>query len=159
MIGGGDAKDFRDPDYKGMGTELFIRWTQASALMPMMQFSYAPWNLDENAVEICRKYAQLHEDLGSYIYQLALQNGETGDPIARPLFYDHPDDEQAYLISDQFMVGERFLVAPVLKEGAVERDIYLPEGLWKDYWSSKVYKGKKRLENFPAPIDVLSTFY
>jgi alpha-glucosidase len=155
MIGGGDAKDFRDPNYKGMGTELFIRWTQASALMPMMQFSYAPWNLDADALKICRKYAKLHEELGGYIYELALKNQKTGDPIVRPLFYDNTEDEQAYLVSDQFMLGDRFLVAPVLEKGAVKRNIYLPKGLWKDYWTNTIYTGGVSIIDYSAPIDVL----
>jgi alpha-glucosidase (family GH31 glycosyl hydrolase) len=155
MIGGGDSKDFRDPNYKGMGTELFIRWTQASALMPMMQFSYAPWNLDADALKICRKYAKLHEELGGYIYELALKNQKTGDPIVRPLFYDNTEDEQAYLVSDQFMLGDRFLVAPVLEKGAVKRNIYLPKGLWKDYWTNTIYAGGVSIVDYHAPIDVL----
>ncbi|WP_319501312.1 glycoside hydrolase family 31 protein [uncultured Draconibacterium sp.] len=158
MIGGGDAKDFRDPNYKGMGTELFIRWTEASALMPMMQFSYSPWHLEKKTVGICRKYAKLHEDLGDYIYEFALQAATTGDPIARPLFYDNPEDEEAYLISDEFILGDRILVAPVLEEGAIDRNIYLPKGLWKDYWSDKTYQGGRTLEDYPAPIDVLPLF-
>ena len=71
MIGGGLSSDFENKKFKGMDPELFIRWTQASAMMPMMQFSFAPWNLDEKSVNICRDYTNLHRQMGDYIYQLA----------------------------------------------------------------------------------------
>jgi len=158
MIGGGESKNFRDRENKNMNTEMFIRWTQASALMPMMQFSLAPWNLDEKSLAICRKYSQIHQQLGDYIYGLALNAAKTGDPIARPLFYDHHTDDNSYLVSDQFMLGELILVAPVLEQGAVERDIYLPPGTWKDFWSGDVFAGGKTVKDFPAPIETLPVF-
>jgi alpha-glucosidase (family GH31 glycosyl hydrolase) len=158
LIGGGEGKDFRNSEFKGMDDELFVRWTQASALMPMMQFSYAPWKLTKQSVDICRKYAQLHEQLGDYIYALACKSSQTGDPIIKPLFYDNPLDEDAYLISDEFLLGERILVAPVLKQGIVTRDIYLPEGTWNDFWSGTLYEGGITLKNYPAPLETLPIF-
>lgn len=142
----------------GMDPELFIRWTQASALMPMMQFSYAPWHLDERSLDIVKKYVDLHTDLGEYIYELALEASGEGTPIVRPLFFRNPEDPNTYTIPDQFMLGDRFLVAPVLTKGAHSRDIYLPEGTWRDYWTGAVYRGKTKLTGFPAPIDLLPIF-
>lgn len=158
IIGGGLDSDFLDPKYGGMDPEMFVRWTQASALMPMMQFSYAPWKLDDRSVAICRRYSELHRDLGDYIYQLAQEASKSGLPIVRPLFFRNPEDEAAYSISDQFMLGDRFLVAPVLSKGATARDIYLPPGLWKDFWSGNVFKGGQYLRAHPAPIDSLPVF-
>ena len=125
MIGGGEAGDFKKDQYGGMDPEMFVRWTQASAMMPMMQFSFAPWHLDKESESICLKYTRLHENLGDYIYSLALEAPRTGRPIIRPLFFRDPGDEQCYLARQEFMLGERFLVAPVYEKGAVSRDIYL----------------------------------
>jgi myogenesis-regulating glycosidase len=158
MIGGGLDKDFNSAEYKGMDPELFVRWTQASALMPMMQFSYAPWNLDEKSNAICLKYTKLHEQLGDYIYSLALDVKETGRPILRPLFFRNPEDPQAYLIDDQYLLGDRFLVAPVMTQGATSRDVYLLAGTWKDFWSGTLYKGPQTLRNYPAPIETMPIF-
>ena len=41
--------------------ELFIRWTQVTAYMPSMQFSFVPWQYDEETIEICRKAVDRHE--------------------------------------------------------------------------------------------------
>lgn len=44
----------------------------------------------------------------------------------RPLFYDFPHDSEAWSIEDEFMFGPDLLIAPVLYEGARERNVYLP---------------------------------
>ncbi len=157
MIGGGLDSGFNDEDFKGMDTEMFVRWTQASALMPMMQFSYAPWKLDRASVDICRRYTKLHTELGEYIYSLAQQAGKDGTPIVRPLFFEFPEDSQVYNIDDQFMLGDRILVAPVLSKGAVHREVYLPAGTWSDMFSGKLYQGGQSV-TVPAPLEKLPVF-
>ena len=52
--------------------ELFIRWTEATALMPFMQFSYFPWNYSETTTVIALRYAQLHKALEDYLHEQAL---------------------------------------------------------------------------------------
>jgi alpha-glucosidase len=123
----------------------------------MMQFSLAPWKLQQENINICRKYSELHVSLGNYIYKLAEQSKIDGSPIVRPLFFEFPEDEKAFLVKDEFMLGMRFLVAPVLQKGAVSRNVYLPESTWIDYWTGKVIKGGQSIE-YPAPLDVLPVF-
>jgi alpha-glucosidase (family GH31 glycosyl hydrolase) len=157
IIGGGLDSSFLKQGYK-MDEELFVRWTEASALMPMMQFSYAPWRLTSKSEAIVKKYALLHKELGDYIWQLALRAREDGTPIVRPLFFRNPEDERTYGIRDEFLLGDRFLVAPVLVKGAAARDVYLPAGLWKDFWSGKLYRGGRAVESYPAPLETLPVF-
>ena len=157
IIGGGLDSSFLEQGYR-MDEELFIRWTQVSALMPMMQFSYAPWRLSPKSQEIVKRYALLHKDLGDYIYSLALRAREDGTPIVRPLFFRNPEDEATYTAQDQFLLGDRFLVAPVLAKGATSRDVYLPAGTWKDFWTGRLYAGRQILKDFPAPLDTLPVF-
>jgi myogenesis-regulating glycosidase len=156
MIGGGLDGGFKAKGYK-LDEELFVRWAEASALMPMMQYSLAPWKLSPENILICRKYSDLHVSLGDYIYKLAEQSKADGSPIVRPLFFEFPDDEKSFAVKDEFMLGERFLVAPVLQKGAVSRDVYLPRGTWTDFWSGKVFRGGSVI-NYPAPLDVLPVF-
>lgn len=158
MVGGGLEGGFKDEKFEGLDPELFIRWTQASALMPMMQFSIAPWHLDAHSLEIVRKYVDLHMEFGDYIYELALESKERGTPIARPLFFRNPEDPNTYTISDQFMLGYKFLIAPVTERGKDSRDVYLPPGTWRDYWTGKLYRGNTRVSNYPAPIELLPIF-
>ena len=121
--------------------ELFIRWTQAVAFMPALQFATPPWEYDDgpnvpeknkdtaNLVQkVLAKRVLLARDL---LVRLANLRQQSGAPIIRPLWYRWPEDEHAYLIDDQFMVGDALLVAPVLERGATGRSVYLPRGKWK----------------------------
>ncbi len=157
IIGGGLDASFLEQGYK-MDEELFIRWAEASAMMPMMQFSYAPWRLSAQANALVKKYALLHKELGDYIYGLALRAKEDGTPIVRPLFLRNPEDENAFTAKDEFLLGDRLLVAPVLSKGAIARDVYLPAGTWKDFWSGRIYRGSQTIRNYPAPLETLPVF-
>jgi alpha-glucosidase (family GH31 glycosyl hydrolase) len=51
------------------------------------------------------------------------------------------------------------LVAPILNEGAVARDIYLPTGKWHDELRPGViYDGKHWLRNYTVQLDELAYF-
>jgi myogenesis-regulating glycosidase len=138
--------------------ELMIRWTQASAPMLSIQFSLVPWAYDQETINICRKYAELHVALADERVGLAHRVVETGDPIIAPLFWASPQDVETYTIADQYMLGDKYMVAPVVQQGAVSRDIYLPIGQWRDYWTGEVYTGGRWLYEFPAPLEVLPLF-
>ena len=90
---------------------------------------------------ICKKAFRLHERYGDLFIDLAHHAVETGDPILRPLWWSNVDDQIALSIDDEFMVGDRILVAPVLEAGKKARNIYLPKGKWKDHIKRKMLKG------------------
>ena len=154
MIGGGESKDFIDKS--NLDKELIIRWCQASILMPMIQFSYDVWNHEEERLaECCKKAMDLREELLPYIERLALEAGKTGEPIVRFMEYEFPTEEFEGM-KNQFMLGSKYLVAPVLEKGKCEREVIFPEGEWKDILDGKVYtKGKRMIS---APIDKLPVF-
>lgn len=138
--------------------ELFVRWVEASALTPVMQFSYGPWNYSDATCAVVRHYAWLHKELGDYLYAMAQQCPQTGMPMVRPLFFDDPADAATYTVDDEFLLGDDLLVAPVLNEGAVTRDIYLPAGEWCDAWSGERYTGGQTLIAHPAPCPGIPLF-
>ena len=154
MVGGGSWTDFA---YGKIDEELFVRMAEASALFPMMQFSGAPWRLlsKENA-DICLKMARLHESMSAYIISLVEKAEKTGEPIMRNLEYQFPGEE-LYSVNDQFMLGEKYLVAPVLEKGAVKRTVAFPSGKWRNMNTGEITEGGVRME-VDAPIDVLPYF-
>jgi alpha-glucosidase len=129
MIGGGEVGSFWDnPD---LDEELIVRSTQVSALMPMMQFSVAPWRvLGTDNLAICRDMAKLHDRMGEEILALARESATTGEPIIRSLEYVFPGQGHA-LIRDQFLLGDDIMVAPVVIRGQREREVVFPKGKWK----------------------------
>lgn len=58
----------------------------------------------------------------------------------------------------EYLLGDSVLVAPVIEEGAVVRDIYLPAGRWLDQNQMTMILGPKWLKNYPAPLDTLPYF-
>ena len=132
--------------------ELIVRSAQVHALMPMMQFSVAPWRIlsPENAA-VCARYAQLHRQFGPYILSLARHASKTGEPIVRAMEYAFP--HEGFLeCRDQFMLGDRYLVAPMVTPGT-QREVRLPRGVWRDD-RGETFRGPKRIET-DVPLDHL----
>ena len=138
--------------------ELLVRWAQASALMPLLQFSLGPWHFDAETTRLCREASELHLKFSPYIGKLAEAIPKSGEPILRPLWYNFPMERGAEAVMDEFMVGDVLLVAPVVVEGQVVRDIYLPQGEWRDYKTGSMIAGGRWIRNYAAPLDTLPMF-
>jgi alpha-glucosidase (family GH31 glycosyl hydrolase) len=134
--------------------ELMVRWTEATAFMPLMQFSYFPWNYATTTEAIVRGYALLHKALQPY---LAAQARERKAPLLRPIWYDAPERSELFPIADEFMLGSDVLVAPVLQSGAVARDVVLPPGRWVDAWTGKEMKEGRHADH-PSPCPGIPLF-
>jgi len=104
----------------------------------------------------CREIIQLRMKLIPYIHAAFVFYKQLGIPPFRALVMDYPTDPAVRNISNQFLVGENMLVAPVV-EGESKRRIYLPEGDWYDFWSSKKYTGKAEY-TFEVPLDQIPVF-
>ncbi|XP_049791625.1 myogenesis-regulating glycosidase-like [Schistocerca nitens] len=140
--------------------ELFIRWLQATVFMPAIQFSYAPWDFDDETVELSRQLADLHARYAPRIVELMRKAVQDGSPVNPPIWWVDPTDDTALGINSEFLLGEDLLVAPVLEEGAISRDIYLPTGNWTDEVDPEhpIIEGPVWLTNYSAPLSVLPYF-
>ncbi len=127
MIGGGEFSSFIGRDK--LDQDLVVRSAQISALMPMMQFSVAPWRvLDKEYLNAVKKSVETRMTFTPYIMQLAKEAAVTGEPIVRSLEYEFP--KQGFEdIKDQFMLGEKYMIAPVVEKG-YKRKVIFPKGLW-----------------------------
>jgi alpha-glucosidase (family GH31 glycosyl hydrolase) len=125
MVGGGDLAVF---DRTDVDAELFVRYAQCAALFPMMQFSASPSRvLDPPHLAAVLEAVALHQALVPDIIRLAKRAGRTGEPILRPLAFEHAGYDD---VTDQFLLGEDILAAPVLERGASLRRVLLPPGRW-----------------------------
>ena len=129
MIGGGQYLSFIDME--SIDQELVVRSAQCHALMPMMQFSVAPWRiLSEENLKLCVEMGKLHTQMGPEVLTLAHNAAKSGEPIVRAMDYEFPGMGYDQLV-DQFMLGNSVLVAPVLEKGARSRVVYFPKGKWR----------------------------
>lgn len=100
---------------------------------------------------ICRKYLELRYRMLPYIYTAARECCETGRPMMRAMWLHYPGDAQAVARGDQYMWGRDVLVAPVVEKGATTRRVYLPRGVWFDFWSEERVEGGREIDR---PIDL-----
>ena len=156
MIGGGEWSSFRFYLNSQVDQELFVRMAQCSALLPMMQFSLAPWQyLNEKNLSICVEMSALHRRMAPYILKLVRASERSGEPIVQHLAYAFPQEGFEYC-SDCFMLGDKYLVAPVLEQGVTQRTLRLPAGTWR-YIDGEIYVGGETI-TVPAPLEVLPYF-
>lgn len=155
MIGGGQWAAFLNIKEDEFDQALIVRSAQVHALMPMMQFSVAPWRiLSPENLNIIKKMAQLHAQFGPYTMRYAHQASRTGEPIVRCMEYQFP--HQGFeAVNDQFMLGDTYLIAPVV-DNRLERDVRLPKGTWRDDQGRK-YKGGKTY-HIQVPLSRLPYF-
>lgn len=138
MIGGGNFISFF-PGSK-IDQNLIVRSAQVHALMPMMQFSVAPWRiLDSAHLKAVDDAVKLRQKMMPQIMDVMRHSAKTGVPALRPLAYNFPGKGYEN-INDEFMMGDDILVAPVVTEDD-ERTIVLPPGNW--YFQNKKWKGGK----------------
>lgn len=99
MIGGNGYED--NPIARTKSKELYIRWLQANVFMPALQFSFVPWDFDEQTITLTRKYTSLHAEYADYIierFKLAVQSGH---PVNAPVWWISPNDRTAHGIYDR----------------------------------------------------------
>lgn len=163
--------------------ELLMRWFAFGAVSPVMRLhgdrnphdkpilissggkECAPsgadnevWSYGEEVETVLRKFIDLRYRLRPYIAKTMEQAHENGSPVMRPLFYNFPEDQKAWEISDAYCFGDDLLVAPVFEAGAVERTVYLPQGtVWVEVNTGKCYEGGQTV-TVAAPVDVLPVF-
>lgn len=165
-IGGFHGGDPDDPAYR----EVLVRWFQFGALCPIFRLHgfrlpWLPlggemtggpnevWSYGEEAYEIMCSYLELRERLRPYIAEQMATAARDGLPPMRPLFLEFPEDETAWTVADQFLLGPDLLVAPVTAAGAVSREVYLPaRARWRCAWTDTTYEGGT-WHTLDAPLD------
>ncbi|HMJ60489.1 MAG TPA: TIM-barrel domain-containing protein, partial [Bryobacteraceae bacterium] len=156
--------------------ELYLRWFQFAAFCPLFRSHgrvwtlHLPWGwnmgdpsplvrqetpryqpdpseLHNAAIEpICKKYLELRYQLMPYLYAAVKETCETGMPIMRALWLHYADDAGAVARGDEYLYGREILVAPVVEKGAATRSLYLPRGVWYDFWTKERLEGGRQIE-------------
>jgi len=146
--------------------ELFCRFVEFCSLWPRFVMNSwkdngivnLPW-MYEAIIPQVREAMTLRYQLMPYLYTQMWQASRLNEPVVRPLFYDFPKDESACDVQDSFLLGPDILVAPVLDEGAAERQVYLPAhaGGWFDFRDGRHFDGGQTI-TVAAPLGRLPIF-
>ena len=152
MIGGGEYGSFLADTYK-FDEELYLRWLETSIFSPMLQFSVSPKRLlSEKSMQVVMKFLKLRNEYMGYIMELVEKTTVTKEPVMRFMEYEFP--HQGFeKVTDQFMLGSKFLIAPVLEQGKTARVVHIPKGKWKGKNGEVIDGGCER--EITAKIDEL----
>lgn len=147
---------------------LCMRWMQLGAFYPFSRNHNTddareqdPVALGERVVEAAVKALTQRYTLLPYLYTLFFNAHLTGEPVARPVFFQFPEDERTYALDTQFLWGPAVMVVPVLREHVTKVEAYLPGGLWYDWYAGSVVEREEEEEEegsyvtLPAPYDTI----
>lgn len=154
-VGGFAITDqLRDP-------ELYVRWLQLGTFSPILrthaQQLPEPYHYPEYADLILSLVKERYRWL-PYNYTLAYENTAHGTPLVRPLNYRDSHNEALADVTDQYLWGDNVMIAPVMQQGATEREVVIPPGLWIDYNNpAQTFEGPATI-TYPAPLSVLPMF-
>ena len=142
--------------------ELYMRWCEMNAFSPLMRGHEglnpdlnAQFDASERVLLHGAKMSKIHSMLKPYLKEAVKQNAESGVGVVRPLFF-HYDEKEAYEEAYEYLLGREILVAPVLKQGAKKRNVYLPSDEWIHLESGKIYQGGNY--EVDAPIGQIPVF-
>ena len=144
--------------------ELLVRAYQISFLAPFCRnhkvidgYDQEPWRFGKYYEDIIRKYLKLRYQLLPFLYTTLEEAHRSGTPLFRPLMLNYQDDPNTYNLDDEFMIGEDLLVAPIVRPDVTERLVYLPKGIWYDFWTNKKYAGGTMVR-VEAPLETAPMF-
>lgn len=177
-----DIGGFSTPNPKSLKFKnLLIRWFEYGTFCPVMRlhgdrakdfipekadgtkllFSGQPneiWSFGKRFERIMTKYIRIRNAMKPYTKQLFEQAHNFGDPIIRTLFYEFPNDETCWNISDEYMYGSDMLVAPITEQFSIKRKVYLPKGAtWQSAINGKIYAGGETVK-VSAKLDQIPVF-
>lgn len=142
--------------------ELYMRWCEMNAFSALMRGHEGlnpdlnvQFDASERVLLHGAKMSKIHTALKPYLKAAVKHNAETGVGVVRPLFF-HYDEKEAFEEAYEYLLGRDILVAPVIKEGAKKRTVYLPSDEWIHLESGKIYKGGTF--EIDAPIGQIPVF-
>ncbi len=153
--------------YMSQGTtpttsELFHRWTTFGALQPVMRTHHGrsarenvQWETDATTIAHFRRWSRVHMQLLPYFVGLIASFERDGLPLMRMIALHYPDEAWAWTTIDQYLLGDRLLVAPVQVEGALSREVILPAGDWVHWFGGPLVSGTITAD---APLTEIPVF-
>ncbi len=179
-IGGFMTEDVDDPQFH----ELLVRWFEYAVYTPILRlhgdrgphnidplsdlewgggylFTGQPnelWSYGEEVFTILKKHLERRWSMKPYLETLMKEASETGAPLLRTMFYEFPNDPICWSLEDQYMFGDKYLVAPVTVASMRERKVYFPTGKWTDVNdTSNVVQGGQWV-TVKAPLEYIPVF-
>lgn len=141
--------------------ELQVRWLQFGVFSPIMRMHSTsnlfngkePWRYTAEACGIMTDFLRLRHRLLPYLYTMNWLCHTRGVQLVSPMYYAHPEREEAYQVPNQYHFGSEMIVCPIttpmdasLMRAGVKA--WLPAGLYFDFFTGWMYRGGRMAELF-----------
>lgn len=141
--------------------ELTLRWMQFGTFSPINRLhsssspfnSKEPWNFSSEIQNAMKESLRERHRLLPYLYTANVSLNELGEALIEPLYYEFPDDEEAYDYKNQYMFGNQLMVVPIVHKTDdtykfAKEKTWLPSGKWYDFYSGNRYEGDTEISIF-----------
>ena len=141
--------------------ELFTRFIQLATFSPILRlgsdsgkyYKREPWKWGLKTKEITTDYLNLRHKLIPYLYTESYKYFKYGKPLIEPIYYRYPSTYDDLLYKDEYFFGSTFLVSPITEKkdylmNRVIHKMFIPDGMWYDFFTGKQFKGNKRYTSF-----------
>ncbi|MFM8320723.1 MAG: TIM-barrel domain-containing protein [Chloroflexota bacterium] len=131
--------------------ELYIRWLQYGVFSPIFRLHSTnvayherrPWRRGAQAERTGSAAMRLRHRLIPYLYSMAWRNHAQARPLISPMYYSHPEAEEAYACPRQYWFGSQLVAAPFTRPiepavGLSRQVVWLPDGLWFNFFTGEV---------------------
>lgn len=150
--------------------EMYIRWMQFGAFSPILRthstkdagLNKEPWVFADRERDILHDIIRQRYQFAPYIYSMARRTYDDALPLCRPMYYDYPENEEAYANRNEYMFGDNVLVYPItspMHDGISTQQVWLPDGCdWYELSSGTLLRGgqtvqrKFQLDEYPAYV-------
>ncbi len=140
--------------------DVYIRWTQFGVFSSHIRYhgtnKREPWHYP-NIAPLVKKWWKLRYALIPYILQESRKATESGSTLVQALVFHHPEDKTCWHIDDEYYFGDSFLVAPVMNSDN-RRDVYLPEGIWVNFFTGERIEGGRWLKDIGVPLEEMPVY-
>jgi alpha-glucosidase len=136
--------------------ELYARWVQVGALSPILRLHSTndpaaerrPWAFPPAVRDAAREAFKARYELLPYLYTLARAHADEALAPARPLYYEWPQAEAAYVAREQYALGDQLIVAPIVRpadpaSGLAHADVWVPPGDWIERATGELLHGPR----------------
>jgi alpha-glucosidase (family GH31 glycosyl hydrolase) len=148
---GGHRNGYRDD-------ELTTRWVQFGVFSPIMRLHSSdevftgkePWKFCADSERVMRRFLKLRHELVPYLYTMNERFHSQNRPLIEPMYYQNPDEEDAYRMKNEYYFGSELIVNPITAKSDPETrtgsvKTWLPKGIWFDFFTGMRYRGGRTI--------------
>lgn len=134
--------------------EMEARWTQFGIYSPIMRLHSSssefngkePWRFKKETELVMEDSLRRRHEMMPYLYTMNYRSYAENLPLMLPMYYEYPQEREAYQVKNQYFFGTELMVAPVTTPrikglNVAKTKVWLPEGRWYDIYTGMMYDG------------------